>query len=78
MTVEELRAEAEKLGYYITKKRKTDNLGKYHKCGECIHLDLNEKCTIGYKCTHPCKRFRSSTAQWKYNHTPACKLFIER
>lgn len=47
---------------------------KPHKCGECKWLS-DEKCTIGYKCVNPGKRWRSRTAMWKYKHTPACRMF---
>ena len=78
MTVEELRAEAEKLGYYITKK-KPSNKGAGHKCRECVWLDMSEKCCIGYKCANPNKSFyNNTTARFKYGHTPACRLFVDK
>ena len=74
MTVEELRAEADKLGYYITKKRGTTTT--YNKCGECKYL-TGERSSIGIVCENPDKYWRTKTAMYKYRHTPACKLFEE-
>ena len=74
MTVEELRAEAEKLGYYITKKRPPRKATTYRKCGECKYLTGEFK-TIGIRCENPKKCFRSRTACYKYRHAPACKMF---
>ena len=76
MTVEELRAEAEKLGYYITKKRSSSS-GSGHKCRECVWLDMNKKNCIGYECVNPNKIFHTKTAHYKYGHNPACKLFVD-
>ncbi len=79
MTVDELRAEAEKLGYHVvkTRKRKNPNIG-VKKCKDCTWLDMNEKCSIGYVCKNPNKRFRTRTAHFKYGHTPCCSLFADR
>ena len=77
MTVDELRAEADKLGYYITKKRPCRKaIDK--RCRDCIWLDMSEKHTIGYKCKNPNKQFRTETAQFKYPHMACCTLFAER
>ena len=76
MTVEELRAEAEKLGYYITKKRNNPKIvGK--KCGNCKFLTGEHSC-IGIECQNPCREWRTKTARFKYKHTPACRMFVER
>lgn len=79
MTIEEIRAEAEKLGYHVVKNRGTRNtyMGK-KKCKDCIWLDMSEKCTIGYECKNPLKIFRTRTAKYKYAHTPCCLKFSER
>lgn len=79
MTIEELRVEAEKLGYHIVKSRESKNpyMGK-RKCKDCIWLDMSEKCTIGYECKNPLKKFRTRTAKFKYAHTPCCSKFAER
>ena len=50
---------------------------KVHKCKECKWLD-NEKTIIGYECLNPNKKFRTSTAFYKYATTRACKLFEEK
>ena len=71
MTTEELRAEAEKLGYSIIEKNKK-------KCKECIYLDMSDKHTIGYVCKNPMKHFRTRTAKYKYASTPCCTRFTER
>ena len=78
MTVEELRAEADKLGYYITPYRASTRNSERHFCRDCKWLDTTEKCTIGYECVCPNKRFQTRTAKWKYRHTPACRLFEEK
>ena len=75
MTEEELRAEADRMGFYIVKKQGASLQGK---CGNCKHLDMNEKLTIGFKCTNPDKVFHTKTAMWKYRHTPCCKLYEEK
>ena len=76
MTVEELRAEADKLGYYITKKQ-PQKATAYRKCGECKYL-TGKHSSIGIVCENPAKTWRSWTAQYKYRHTPSCKLFTEK
>lgn len=79
MTIEEIRAEAEKLGYHVVKNRASSNpnMGK-KKCRECTWLDMSKKCTIGYECKNPFKDFRSWSAKYKYASTPCCKFFAER
>ncbi len=45
-----------------------------NRCGDCKYL-TKEKSSIGYACGNPNKAFRTDTAQYKYKHTPGCKLF---
>ena len=80
MTVDELRAEAYKLGYHIVPNRSTatkKNKGRY--CKECKWLDIKgEKRVIGYECLCDHKHFyNNTTAHWKYPYTPACSCFEE-
>lgn len=79
MTVDELRAEADKLGYYITQKKHYPN-DMRDTCGKCKWLDFEGgKSCIGYECVCPHKKFRNtSTAHMKYTHTPACKCFVKK
>lgn len=79
MTIDEIRAEAEKLGYHVVKNRASSNpnMGK-KKCRDCVWLDMSEKCTIGYECKNTIKYFRTWTAKYKYASSPCCKLFAER
>lgn len=74
MTVEELRAEARKLGYKIVKVN-PPRVAKYDKCRDCKYL-IGEKKSIGIECMNQDKQFHNSgTAHYKYPHTKACKLF---
>ena len=75
-TVNELRALADKMGYYITRRRGGSNKG--FKCKDCKFLDLNEASTIGYACINPNRTFRTLTARYKYRYTPACRLFVQK
>lgn len=74
MTVEELREEANKLGYIIIKRNPT-RIAKYQKCGQCKYLTGEVK-SIGIRCMNPDKVFQNdSTAPYKYKCQKACKLF---
>jgi len=62
-----------------TKEIKADILIKQKRkyCRDCGFFS-EEKCVLGHKCNCPDKRFRSTTAMWKYTSTPACKKFKEK
>lgn len=53
-------------------------MADYRKCKECKWLDLNKKCSVGYLCTNPEKRFLTNISMWKAPTTKVCKLFAER
>ena len=78
MTIEELRKEAEKLGYVVVKKQVSRyKPATYNKCKDCKHWK-GEKRSIGRECLHPTKEFMNSeTAHYKYSSQKACKLFEE-
>lgn len=73
MTVQELREEAEKLGYRIIKVN-PPRVAKYIKCKDCVYL-TGEKTQIGIMCMNPNKTFKTSTAHYKYPHAKACMKF---
>ena len=66
MTFEELKAEAMRQGYTLTKY--------YGKCRDCKWLK-GLQTTIGVECLNPKKRWQTKTAKYKYPCTMACKLF---
>lgn len=50
---------------------------KHKKCGECKHLNLSDKCSIGYKCECD-KEWKSKSACRRQKSTPACKCFEQK
>lgn len=53
-------------------------LSAYSKCGQCKHLDLEEKTCIGFACNHPEKTWRHDVSKYHSKSCRACKLFEER
>lgn len=45
------------------------------KCKHCAFLDLEDKCSVGYKCTAN-KNYSRSGSCWKQKSTPACKKYF--
>ena len=47
------------------------------KCKDCVFLDMDKKCSIGYYCTAP-KNWPHSVSAWKAPTAPACKTYFKR
>ena len=78
MTIEELREEANKLGYKVVPMgRPRPTTALYDKCKDCVYL-TGEVRSIGIECKHPTKQFRTEYSQFKSPSSKACKLFIKK
>lgn len=66
---EKLERAARRIGYKLVKIPR--------KCGECKYL-TGCKSSIGIKCEHPTRTFRSDTAAYRMKSEAACKQFEEK
>lgn len=46
------------------------------RCELCAHLNLNDRCSIEYKCTCPHKVYSRPLAAYKVKGQPACQYYV--